>query len=117
MLYSSRMSDSAVDSSPTSPTIEDPEVVVVGAGLSGLVAATELTAAGRRVVLLDQEPAASLGGQVWWACGGLFLVGSPEQRRMGVTDSAELAFDAPAGAALGRPRHVGEAAIADRTAE
>ncbi|MFD4993280.1 FAD-binding dehydrogenase [Cellulosimicrobium cellulans] len=87
------MSDSAVDSSVSSPTIENPEVVVVGAGLAGLVAATELTAAGRRVVLLDQEPAASLGGQAWWSFGGLFLVGSPEQRRMGVTDSAELAFD------------------------
>lgn len=93
VLYSSRMSDSAVDSSVSSPTIENPEVVVVGAGLAGLVAATELTAAGRRVVLLDQEPAASLGGQAWWSFGGLFLVGSPEQRRMGVTDSAELAFD------------------------
>ncbi len=45
------------------------------------------------MVLLDQEPAASLGGQAWWSFGGLFLVGSPEQRRMGVTDSAELAFD------------------------
>ena len=87
------MSDSAVDSSVSSPAIQDPEVVVVGAGLAGLVAATELTAAGRRVVLLDQEPAASLGGQAWWSFGGLFLVGSPEQRRMGVTDSAELAFD------------------------
>src|SRR6478736_1591918 len=70
-----------------------PDVVVVGAGLAGLVTATELTAAGHRVVLLDQEPAASLGGQAWWSFGGLFLVGSPEQRRMGVTDSAELAFD------------------------
>ncbi len=69
------------------------DVVVVGAGLAGLVAASELTAAGRRVVLLDQEPAASLGGQAWWSFGGLFLVGSPEQRRMGVHDSAELAFD------------------------
>ncbi len=87
------MSDSAVDSSPTPPTIEDPEVVVVGAGLSGLVAATELTSAGRRVVLLDQEPAASLGGQAWWSFGGLFLVGSPEQRRSGVSDAAELACD------------------------
>lgn len=69
------------------------DAVVVGAGLAGLVAATELTAAGRRVVLLDQEPAASLGGQAWWSFGGLFLVDSPEQRRMGVRDSAELAFD------------------------
>lgn len=68
------------------------DVVVVGAGLSGLVATAELTAAGRRVVLLDAEPRASLGGQAWWSFGGLFLVGTPEQRRLGVRDSAELAL-------------------------
>ncbi|WP_166849557.1 FAD-binding dehydrogenase [Isoptericola sp. BMS4] len=70
----------------------DADVVVIGAGLSGLVTATELTAAGKRVVVLDQEPHASLGGQAWWSFGGLFLVGSPEQRAMGVHDSAELAW-------------------------
>ncbi|GAB2486998.1 FAD-binding dehydrogenase [Promicromonospora xylanilytica] len=70
----------------------DTDVIVIGAGLSGLVTATELTAAGRRVVLLDQEPAASLGGQAWWSFGGLFLVDSPEQRRLKVKDSADLAF-------------------------
>ncbi|WP_265521942.1 FAD-binding dehydrogenase [Oerskovia flava] len=69
------------------------DVIVVGAGLSGLVAATELTAAGKRVLLLEQEPPASLGGQAWWSFGGLFLVGSPEQRRLGVHDDVELAFD------------------------
>lgn len=68
------------------------DAVVVGAGLAGLVAATELTAAGRRVLLLEQEPAASLGGQAWWSFGGLFLVDSPEQRRLRVRDSAELAL-------------------------
>jgi predicted oxidoreductase len=70
----------------------DADVIVIGAGLSGLVTATELTAAGRRVILLDQEPEASLGGQAWWSFGGLFLVDSPEQRRLGVHDSAELAW-------------------------
>lgn len=68
------------------------DVVVVGAGLSGLVATAELVAAGRRVVLLDAENAASLGGQAFWSFGGLFLVDSPEQRRLGVHDSAELAL-------------------------
>ncbi len=68
------------------------DVVVIGAGLAGLVTATELTVAGKRVVLLDQEPEASLGGQAWWSFGGLFLVDSPEQRRWGVRDSAELAW-------------------------
>ncbi|WP_022887909.1 FAD-binding dehydrogenase [Agromyces italicus] len=68
-----------------------PDAIVVGAGLAGLVAASELVDAGRRVVIVDQEPAASLGGQAHWSFGGLFLVDSPEQRRMGVKDSLELA--------------------------
>ncbi|TFB90514.1 FAD-binding dehydrogenase [Cryobacterium algoricola] len=67
------------------------DVIVVGAGLAGLVATAELVAAGKRVILLDQEPPASLGGQAWWSFGGLFLVDSPEQRRLGVHDSASLA--------------------------
>ncbi len=67
-------------------------VVVVGAGLAGLVATAELVAAGRHVTLLDAENSASLGGQAYWSFGGLFLVDSPEQRRLGVKDSAELAL-------------------------
>ncbi len=68
------------------------DVVVVGAGLAGLVATAELTAAGKRVLLLDAENKQSLGGQAFWSFGGLFLVDSPEQRRLGVRDSAELAL-------------------------
>ncbi len=67
-------------------------VIVVGAGLAGLVAATELTDAGRRVILLDQEPEQSLGGQAFWSFGGLFFVNSPEQRRLRIRDSRELAL-------------------------
>ncbi|MGY1719852.1 FAD-binding dehydrogenase [Blastococcus sp. SYSU DS0552] len=67
------------------------DVVVVGAGLAGLVATAELADAGKRVILVDQEPEASLGGQAWWSFGGLFLVDSPEQRRLRVRDSLELA--------------------------
>ena len=70
----------------------DADVVVVGAGLAGLVAACELAEAGRSVVLLDQESEANLGGQAWWSFGGLFLVDSPEQRRMGISDSFDLAW-------------------------
>ena len=67
------------------------DAIIVGAGLSGLVAASELVDAGKRVAIVDQEPEASLGGQAWWSFGGLFLVDSPEQRRLGVHDSLELA--------------------------
>lgn len=70
----------------------DADVVVVGAGLAGLVATCELVAAGRRVVLVDQESTANIGGQAYWSFGGLFLVDSPEQRRLGVRDSLDLAW-------------------------
>ncbi|WP_309068706.1 FAD-binding protein, partial [Microbacterium sp.] len=69
----------------------DTDIVVVGAGLAGLVAAAEAADRGRRVLLVDQEGEQSLGGQAFWSLGGLFLVNSPEQRRMGVRDSLELA--------------------------
>ena len=69
----------------------DSDVIIIGAGLAGLVAAAELAEAGKRVLLLDQEPAQNLGGQAFWSFGGLFLVDSPEQRRMGIRDSFELA--------------------------
>jgi predicted oxidoreductase len=67
------------------------DAIVVGAGLAGLAAVAELVTAGKRVIVLEQEPEASLGGQAWWAFGGLFLVDSPEQRRMGIRDSQDLA--------------------------
>ncbi|MFV0463533.1 MAG: FAD-binding dehydrogenase [Nostocoides sp.] len=70
----------------------DADVIVVGHGLAGLVVAGELADAGKRVILLDQESAANLGGQAWWSLGGLFLVDSPEQRRLRITDSAQLAW-------------------------
>ena len=70
----------------------DADVIVVGAGLAGLVATAELAKAGRKVILVEQENEANLGGQAYWSLGGLFLVDSPEQRRMGVRDSFDLAW-------------------------
>ncbi|HEX6606729.1 MAG TPA: FAD-binding dehydrogenase [Chloroflexia bacterium] len=67
------------------------DVIVVGAGLAGLVAAAEVAGAGKRVIIVEQEPPQSLGGQAFWSFGGLFLVDSPEQRRLGVRDSLALA--------------------------
>jgi predicted oxidoreductase len=84
--------------------VERADVIVVGAGLAGLVAAAELADAGRRVLVVDQEPEASLGGQAHWSFGGLFLVDSPEQRRVGIRDSRELAWQDWLGtAAFDRP--------------
>jgi len=83
---------------------EGVDVIVVGAGLAGLVATAELADAGRRVILLEQEPGPWLGGQAFWSFGGLFFVNSPEQRRLGVHDSHELALkDWMATAGFDRP--------------
>jgi len=71
---------------------EQADVIVVGGGLSGLVAATEIADAGKRVIVVDQEGEQSLGGQAFWSFGGLFLVDSPEQRRLGIKDSFDLAM-------------------------
>ncbi|MEU4952663.1 FAD-binding dehydrogenase [Streptomyces lavendulae] len=73
-------------------TTYDADVIVIGAGLAGLVATAELVDAGRTVILLDQEPEQSIGGQAHWSFGGLFFVDSPEQRRMRIRDSRELAL-------------------------
>jgi hypothetical protein len=72
---------------------EQADVIIVGAGLAGLVAAAELADAGKRVLLLDQEGEQNIGGQAFWSFGGLFLVDSPEQRRLGIRDSYDLALE------------------------
>ena len=77
----------------------DADVIVIGAGLAGLTAATEVADAGKKVIVLDQEPEASLGGQAFWSFGGLMFVNSPEQRRLGIRDSRELAMQDWLGAA------------------
>lgn len=83
---------------------DDTDVIIVGAGLAGLVAAAELAEAGKRIIIVDQEPEQSLGGQAFWSFGGLFLVDSPEQRRMRIRDSHDLALEDWMGtAAFDRP--------------
>ncbi len=68
------------------------DVIVIGGGLAGMVAACEAAGRGRKVQLLDQEGEQSLGGQAFWSLGGLFMVDTPEQRRMGIRDSHALAL-------------------------
>lgn len=70
----------------------DADVIVIGAGLAGLAATAELVDAGRKVILLDQEPEQSIGGQAHWSFGGLFFVDSPEQRRLRIKDTRDLAL-------------------------
>jgi predicted oxidoreductase len=77
----------------------DADVIVVGCGLAGLVAAAEVADAGRRVIVVEQEPEQSLGGQAFWSLGGLFLVNSPEQRRLRIHDSYDRALQDWMGAA------------------
>ncbi|MGW0166434.1 FAD-binding dehydrogenase [Streptomyces sp. NPDC003343] len=82
----------------------DADVIVIGAGLAGLAATAELVDAGRKVILLDQEPEQSMGGQAFWSFGGLFFVDSPEQRRLRIRDSHALALQDWMGtAAFDRP--------------
>ncbi|GAB3712257.1 FAD-binding dehydrogenase [Spirosoma flavus] len=82
----------------------DTDVLIVGAGLAGLVAAAELADAGKRVTVVDQEPEQNLGGQAFWSFGGLFLVDTPEQRRLKIRDSYDLALaDWMGTAAFDRP--------------
>lgn len=69
----------------------DADALIVGAGLAGLVAACELIDAGKSVIVIDQEPPQHLGGQAFWSLGGMFLIDTPEQRRMGIKDSFDLA--------------------------
>ena len=77
---------------PLNNSAQSADVIIVGAGLAGLVAAAEAADAGCRVLLLDQEGEQSLGGQAFWSLGGLFMVNTPEQRRLGIRDSHELAM-------------------------
>jgi predicted oxidoreductase len=96
----------------------DADVIIIGGGLAGLVATAELVDAGRKIILLDQEPEQSLGGQAFWSLGGLFMVDSPEQRRMCIRDSHDLAWqDWQGSAAFDRdedlwPRHWAQAYVA-----
>ena len=68
------------------------DVAIIGAGLAGLTAACELIDKNRKIIIVDQENRLSLGGQAHWSLGGLFMIDTPEQRRMGIKDSAQLAY-------------------------
>ncbi|MFD8364098.1 FAD-binding dehydrogenase [Streptomyces hygroscopicus] len=92
VLAGAALAQAAAPAFAASGASADADAIVVGGGLAGLVATAELAAAGRTVLLLDQEPESNLGGQAFWSFGGLFFVDSQEQRLMGIKDSRELAW-------------------------
>ena len=68
------------------------DVVIVGAGIAGLVAAHECLERGKSVTIIDRHGAENVGGLARTAFGGMALVGTPVQRRMGIKDSSALAL-------------------------
>ena len=67
-----------------------PNVVVVGAGIAGLTTALEAARGGATVAVVDV--ASVFGGHAVMSEGGLALVDTPLQSKLGVKDSAEIAY-------------------------
>ena len=79
-------------STPTPTTTgQAPNVVVVGAGISGITAALELGLGGARVTVLDMSSV--YGGHAVMSQGGLCIVNSPLQQSLGINDSPDLAYN------------------------
>ncbi|HVR05874.1 MAG TPA: FAD-binding dehydrogenase [Solirubrobacteraceae bacterium] len=74
-------------------SMDEPDVIVVGAGLAGLVCTLELLRGGQRVLLLDRCHPQEVGGLAREAFGGMFMVDSPEQRRSRIRDDERLALE------------------------
>lgn len=68
------------------------DVVIIGAGIAGIVAAYELMNENKSVLLIDRDEADQIGGLAKWSFGGMFFVDSPLQRRAGMKDSPEIAL-------------------------
>jgi predicted oxidoreductase len=76
-----------------SPTLHQAQNLIIGGGIAGIVTAIELLDGGQSVLLLDRDTPERFGGLALWAFGGMALIGTPEQKRMGVKDSPELALE------------------------
>jgi uncharacterized protein len=68
------------------------DVLIIGGGISGIVAAQELLEAGKSVMILDRDSADNFGGLARESFGGMFFVDTPDQRKAGIKDSQEIAF-------------------------
>lgn len=69
------------------------EVLIVGGGIAGITAAWELLDAGRKVVILDRDVESEFGGLAKKSFGGMFFADSPVQRKRGIRDRADIAFE------------------------
>ena len=68
------------------------DVLIVGAGLAGLVTALELLDSGCRILILDRDEPSRLGGLAKESFGGVTMIGTPCQKRTGIQDSPEQAL-------------------------
>lgn len=73
-------------------TIHKADVVVIGGGLAGIASALELLDHQKSVIIIDRAPEERFGGLARKSFGGIFIVGSPEQKRAGIRDSVDLAL-------------------------
>ncbi|MBZ5530923.1 MAG: FAD-binding dehydrogenase [Acidobacteriia bacterium] len=68
------------------------DVVIAGGGLAGIVTAYELLDSGHRVLLIDKDKRENFGGLAKQSFGGVHMIDTPHQRRLGIKDSPELAW-------------------------
>jgi predicted oxidoreductase len=68
------------------------DVVIAGGGLAGIVTAYELLGAGKKVLVIDKDKQENFGGLAKESFGGVHLIATPHQKRMGIKDSPELAW-------------------------
>lgn len=68
------------------------EVVVVGGGLAGLATAFELLDHGKKVLILERDSEKEFGGLAKKSFGGVMMIGTPHQKKIGIRDSPELAW-------------------------
>ena len=72
--------------------VEKTDIVIVGAGGSGVVAAIEARAQGKSVILLEQMPI--IGGSSLLSAGGMNAAGTKVQKSVGVLDDTpQIMFD------------------------
>jgi predicted oxidoreductase len=68
------------------------DIVIIGGGLAGIAAAIELLDRDKKVIILERDSQEKFGGLAKESFGGIHMVNTPHQKRMGIKDSPELAL-------------------------